>query len=206
MLLDLLLGTGRYAGNRGELPEEFRDAARKALRNALDREAIGNLAAALYLDPQLSGNNAALSELFDGVAHPNMLSSLAVRAYQGGSPENANQFLDRLVNVGDQGVVQAMLQAGTTEPRLFQAAAEWLYAWSLQHPQQAQPGLFLEYLTDSKRSPNERILAAYGLAGVPNNQEALRTFAKALAEESNPDVKASLTSLQAYLTQHQPQK
>lgn len=203
VLFDLLLGRGSYAGNFGALPEEIRDAARKALRNAPDREAVGNLAATLYLDPQVSGNNAALSELFEGIAHPNMLSALAVRAYQGGSPENANQFLDRLAGVPDQGAVQAMLQAGATEPRLFQAAAERLYAWSVQHPQQAQPGLFLEYLTNSRRNPSERILAAYGLAGVPNNQEALQTFSKALAEEANPEVKASLAALQGYLNQNQ---
>lgn len=206
VLFDLLLGTGRYAENQAALPGEFRDAARKALRNAPDREGIGNLAAQLYLDPEISGRNEAVSELLDGVALPSMLSSLAIRSYQEGAPENAVQFLDRITRVDDQGAVQALVQAGSTESRLFNAAAERLYAWSLQHPQQAQPGLFLEYITDSNRTPSERILAAYGLAGVANKEEALRTYSKVLAQETNPEVRAGLAALEGYWTQNQPQK
>lgn len=205
VLFDLLLGRGNYASIRSGLSDEFVNAARKALRNAPNREAIGSLAAQLYLNPQILANNTALSELFDGIALPGMYSALAVRATQMGSTDNATQFLDRLAQVDDQGVVHAMIQAGNTEPRLFQAAAERLYAWSLEHPQQSQTGLFMDYLTDSRRTPNERILAAYGLAGVANRQDAMRTITKAFGEESSPDVKTSLASLQQFLAQNQPQ-
>ena len=198
-IFDLLLGTGRYTEYRNSLPDEFKAAARKTLRNAPDREGVGNMAAQLYLDPQIAGRNEALLELLDGVAHPNMFSALAVRSLQAGSAENAGQFLNRIARVDDQGAVQALVQAGSTETELFSPAAKQLYEWSLQHPQQAQPGLFLEYINDSRRTPSERILGAYGLAGVANKEEALQTYAKALTEETNPEVRTSLASLQGYL-------
>ena len=44
-------------------------------------------------------------------------------------------------------------------------AAERLYTWSLQHKEDALPGVFLEYVTDSTRPPLLRVTAAYGLAG-----------------------------------------
>ena len=199
VLFDLLLGTGRYADNRETLPEAFRSAARKALRNAPDREGIGNLAARLYLDPQISGRNEALVELFGGVSHPNMLSSLAVQAYQAGAPESATQFLNQLGQVSEQGTVQAMVEVASREPALLNDAAERLYGWSLQHPQQAAPGLFMEYLTDSSRKPSERIIAAFGLAGIEDTQLAARAFEKALNQETDPSVRASLVALQALL-------
>lgn len=100
-VLDLLLGIGRYEGDPRQLPEDFREAARKALRSAPDQEGIGNLAAALYLDPRVVTNENALLELFDGLALPGMLSRLAVESFQAGSPEVAEQFLDRILVVED---------------------------------------------------------------------------------------------------------
>lgn len=125
---DLLLGVGHYAGNTDALPEDVRSAARKALRLAPDQESIGNLAAQYYLDPQVNGHEEALWELFDGVSNPSMLSALAVKAYQDGSPENAGQFLDRLGQTGDQGTVRAFVQAASQEPALLNAVGERLYA------------------------------------------------------------------------------
>jgi hypothetical protein len=206
VLFDLLLSTGRYSTSSDPLPEEFRSSVRKALRNAPDREAIGDLAARLYLDPQISGRSEALLELFNGVSHPSMLAALAVQAYQQGSQENALQFLDRLGQVGDQATVQAMVQAASREPALLNAASERLYAWSLQHPEQAKPGLFMEWITDSSRPPAQRIAAAYGLAGVQDTTEAAKTIEKALAEERDASVRASLAALQGYLREGQPQK
>lgn len=200
-LFDLLLGTGRYAGNTTDLPEDLRATVRKAIRLAPDQEAVGDLAAQYYLDPQISWRNEALLELFDGVAQPAMLSSLAVRAYQAGSPENAGHFLDRLVQSGDPGVVRAFVQAASQEPALLSAAAEKLYAWTLSHKQQAQLGLFIEYLTDSTRPAVQRIVAAFGVAGIEDAQEANRALNKTLTVETDPEVRATLTLLLGFLQQ-----
>lgn len=202
-LLDLLLGTGRYAGNTTALPENLRETVRKAIRLAPDQEAIGDLAAQYYLDQQISGRNEALLELFEGIAQPTMLSALAVRAYQAGSPENAGQFLDRLAQNGDPGVVRALVQAASQEPALRNAAAEKLFAWTLAHRQQAQPGLFIEYLSDSARPAAQRIVAAFGLAGIEDAQEANRALNKTLTVETDPEVRATLTSLLGFLQQGQ---
>lgn len=202
-LFDLLLGTGRYAGNTTALPEDLRATVRKAIRLAPDQEAIGDLAAQYYLDSQVSGRNEALLELFDGIAQPTMLSALAVRAYQAGSPENAGQFLDRLAQSGDPGVVRALVQAASQEPALLNTAAEKLFAWTLAHRQQAQPGLFIEYLSDSARPAAQRIVAAFGLAGIEDAQEANRALNKTLTVETDPEVRATLTSLLGFLQQGQ---
>ncbi|RPJ22350.1 MAG: hypothetical protein EHM35_18320, partial [Planctomycetaceae bacterium] len=155
-LLELLLG--QRPGVQGPLPEQFNLAVRRALREAPDRAAVGNLAAQLYLEAESSGNQAAMTELLNGVGLPSMMSALAVRAYGSGSLENATQFLDRLAQLDDQGAVEALVQAGGTEPHLFNAAAERLYNWSVQHPQQAVPGVFFELVTDANRSPSQRML------------------------------------------------
>lgn len=202
-LFDLLLGTGRYAGNTTALPEDLRATVRKAIRLAPDQEAIGDLAAQYYLDPQIGQRHEALLELFDGVAQPAMLSTLAVRAYQAGSPENAGQFLDRLAQSGDPGVVRAFVQAASQEPALLNTAAEKLYAWTLAHKHQAQPGLFIEYLSDTARPAAQRIVAAFGLAGIEDAQEANRALNKTLTVETDPEVRAILTSLLGFLQQGQ---
>ncbi len=202
-MFDLLLGSGRYAAWRDALPEDLRATLRNAIRIAPDQEEIGNFAAGLYLASQANGHNAALWELYDGLAHPNMLSTLAVKAFQDGSPQNAVQFLDRLGQNGDQGTVQAFVQASSQEPALLKDTAERLYAWSLQHKEQAQPGLFLEYITDSTLSPAQRIAAAYGLAGVADAQLAIRALEKAANLGGDSTVNASLTALQGFLARSQ---
>jgi hypothetical protein len=83
---------------------------------------------------------------------------------------------------------------------LLQPAAERLYAWSIAHPQEAQPGLYLEYVNDSKRTPNERIVAVYDFAGVANTDETVAIFSKALAQGNNPDVRTAMSALLGQLT------
>lgn len=203
-LLDLLSGTGRYAGLNDTLPDELRAAARKAVRNVTDRKAVGEVAAELYLDLAIAGNDGALLELFEGVAHPNMLAVLAVQSFRSGESENATGFLDRLVRIDDESAVQAIIEAGSAEVGLFDDVAERLYSWSLDHPIQAQPGLYLEYVSNSTRSPNERILGAYGLAGVANRDETVGILAKVLAQEDDPGVRANVASLLDHLKQPIP--
>jgi hypothetical protein len=206
VLFEFLLGTGHYAGRTEPLPEGVRSAARKAIWLAPDQEGIGNLAADFYLDPQQSGRTDNLGELFNGVSHPSMLSALAVRAYQGGSPEEATRFLERLAQVDSQGAVSAFVRAAKQEGQLLNQAAAQVYTWSLQHPQQSSEGLFMESLTDSTRSPTERIVAAFGLAGIQDTELAKRCLDKALSREGDPAVMASLVALQGFLKQAETPK
>jgi hypothetical protein len=205
-MFDLLLGTGRYAGDAIAVPEDLRSTVRKAIRLAANQEAIGNVAAQYYLNLQVSGRNDALLELFDGVAHPSMLSALAVKAYQAGSAENAIQFLDHLAQSGDPGAVRAFMQTVSHEPALLNDAAEQLYAWSLKHPQLAQAGLFAEYLSDSTCTSAQRIAAAFGLAGIEDTLYAISALNKALAVETDTSVRANLVALLGFLQQGQQQK
>lgn len=196
-LFDFLLGRGQYAQVQ-DRPEELVNAARKALRLAPDREAVGNLAASLYLDPQVMANTGALWELFDGVSHPVMLAKLATRAYQEGLSDNAGQFLARLGESDDQGTVQALVEMVPHASVPIDYPAMALYDWSLRHPQQALAGLFLQYLTDTKCPPEQRSVAAFGLAGVADTNEARRALEKALNTETDPVVRANVqTALRA---------
>ena len=192
VLFDLLLRQGAYAGNAGKLPPEVLDALRKALLSYPDRELVGELAAQLYFDPDVLADKQAMWELFDGVSHPVMLAHLAARAYEENLAENAAQFLARLGKSDEQGVVQAVVQMSSNPSVPVDDAAGTLYQWSLQHPKDALPGLFIEYVTDSSRPSSERSIAAFGLAGTADPEFARQALDKALANETDPDVKLDL--------------
>jgi len=202
-LFDVLLGHGSYAQTRGTLPTEVASAIRKALRAAPDRETVGQIAAELYLDPQVATNSRAMWEL-DEVSHPVMLAQLAGRAYQENLPENAAEFLDRLGQSGDQGAVQAMVQMVPNQSVPLDDVGMALYNWSLRHPQEALPGLFLEYLTDSARPAEQRSVAALGLAGTTNRGDARVALEKALQSERDPIVRTNLQRSLTILDQEQP--
>lgn len=108
-LFDFLLGRGQYAQAQQDRPDELVNVVRKSLRSASDREAVGSLAAALYLEAQVMVNTNAMWELFEGISHPIMHSQLAAQAYLAGSEVTAYQFLNRLEQIDDQGVVQAIV-------------------------------------------------------------------------------------------------
>lgn len=192
VLFDLLLGQGAYAGNAGELSPEVVGALRKALLACPDREAVGDLAVQLYFDPDVLADKQAMWELFDGVSHPAMLAQLAARAYEENLSENAAQFLERLGESDEQAVVQAVVQLSSNPSVPVDDAAGALYRWSLQHPEDALPGLFIEYVTDSSRPPSERSVAAFGLAGTDDPEFARQALDKALANETDPAVKMDL--------------
>ncbi len=192
VLFDLLLGQGAYAGNAGELSPEVVGALRKALLACPDREAVGDLAAQLYFDPDVLADKQAMWELFDGVSHPAMLAQLAARAYEENLSENAAQFMERLGESDEQAVVQAVVQLSSNPAVPVDDVAGALYQWSLRHPEDALPGLFIEYVTDSSRPPSERSVAAFGLAGTADPEFARQALDKALAHETDPAVKMDL--------------
>ena len=203
-IFDFLLGQGNFAHSQEVLPQEAVSAVRKALLAAPDREAVGNLAARLYLDPQTMTNNVAMWELFDGVSHPLMLAQLAARAYQENLPDNAAQFLTRLGASDDQSVVQALVQLVPNPSVPLDNAAMALYDWSIAHPQVAQPGLFIEYMTDQNRAPEQRSVAAFGLAGSSNREYAQQAIQKALSLETAPAVRTNLQTALDLLNQERP--
>lgn len=202
-LFELLLGMGQYAGSSMDITDPLRTAARKALLNAPDRDAVGHLAADLYLDLQTMGRQDALLELTEGVSHPGMLSELAIRACESGAAETASQWLQRLSQVSDQGVVSAFARVAAQEPALLNQTAKLLYTWSITYPEQAQPGLFMEYLTDSSRPSSQRILAAYGLSGTQDSKTVIQTLNKVLALEQNSALRAPLSDLLSFVSENQ---
>jgi hypothetical protein len=202
-LFDVLVGRGSYAETRGTLPTEVASAIRKDLRAAPDRETVGQIAAELYLDPQVATNSQAMWEL-DEVSHPVMLAQLAGRAYEENLPETAAEFLDRLGQSDDQGAVQAMVQMVPNQSVPLDDVGMALYNWSLRHPQEALPGLFLEYLTDSARPTEQRSVAALGLAGTANRGDARVALEKAVQSERDPIVQTNLQRALTILDQEQP--
>lgn len=206
VLFDFLLGRGNFARTQETLPAEAMAATRKALLAAPDREAVGNLAAKLYLDPSVMSNNVAMWELFDGVSHPLMLAQLATRAYQENLPDNAAQFLDRLSQSDDQSVVQAIVQMVPNQSVPLDDAALALHDWSLAHQQAATPGLYIEYMTDRNLPPEQRSVAAFGLAGSSNPEYAKQAMEKALGLETDPVVRTNLQTALTILNQDRSQK
>ena len=202
-LFDCLLGLGDYAQAQEALPAEVVSSVRKSLLAAPEREAVGKLAAELYLDPKVMRNKDAMWELFDGVSHPVMLAQLASRAYQEHLPKNAAAFMDRLGQLGDQGAVEAIVKMVPSQTVPLDDAAMALYDWSILHPREALPGLFLEYLTDSARPPEQRSVAAFGLAGTTNWVFAREALEKALTSEHNPIVRTNLQTALTVLNQEQ---
>jgi hypothetical protein len=206
VLFDFLLGRGNFARTQEAVPAEAMAATRKALLAASDREAVGNLAAKLYLDPQVMTNNVAMWELFDGVSHPLMLAQLATRAYQENLPDNAAQFLDRLSQSDDQSVVQAIVQMVPNQSVPLDDAAMALHDWSLVHQQAATPGLYIEYMTDRNLPPEQRSVAAFGLAGSSNPEYAKQALEKALGLETDPVVRTNLQTALTILNKDRLQK
>ena len=192
LLFDLLLGRGEYAQSPEGLPPEVLAAARKALLMASDREAVGLWAAQLYLDPEVMANPEAMWELFDGVSHPAMLAQLAARAYAENLPDNASPFLARLGESGGQGVVSAVIQMSSAPAVPLDDAAAVLYDWSLTHPEDALPGLFIDFMSDSGLPPEQRSVAAFGLAGTADPESAKQALEKALDSETDPVVRTDL--------------
>lgn len=192
VLFDLLLGQGAYAGNAGDLSPEVLGALRKALLAYPDRGAVGELATQLYFDPDVLADREAMWELFDGVSHPDMLAQLAARAYEENLSEPAAQFMERLGESDEQGVVPAVVQMASNPSVPVDDAAAALYQWSLRHPEDALPGLFMEYVADSTRPSFERSVAAFGLAGTADPEFARQALAKALANETDPAVRMDL--------------
>jgi len=203
-MFDFLLGRGAYAQSQEYRPEELVAATRKALRTAPDSETVGSLATQIYLDPEIAANDAALWDLLEGVSHPVMLAQLATRAYQENLPQNATQFLDRLQQHDDQGVVQALVQMASNEAVPLDTTSNVLYNWSLQHPHQAMPGLFMEYITDASQPPRQRSVAAFGLAGSANREDARRLLEKALTAETDSVFRTNLQAALATLDRRQP--
>ncbi len=201
-LFDLVLGRGGYAGLQGELPPEVLIAARKALLSHPDREMVGNMAVELYLDRNAMADETAMWELFDGVSHPVMLSKLAARAYAADLPDNAAQFMARLDESDEPGVVEAVVRMTASPSVPVVEAAETLYEWSRQHPDDAQPGLFMEYLSDSTLPPDQRSVAAFGLAGTMDPEHAREMLQKALENEADPTVRSDLQTALDLLATH----
>ena len=188
-LLNVLLGQDGAAGISYPLPEEVQSTVRKTLRGASDAEGVGTYMAQLYSELLSAGQAATASELLDGVAHPAMLAELLVRAQAQGKSDEVAGLFDRLIATNDSGVVGAVARIASSNPSLLNNASEALFNWSQQHPQQAQPGVFAEYLNNTTLSPAQRVAAAYGLAGSTGSEDARRALEKTIAAESDQNTK-----------------
>lgn len=203
VLFDFLLGEGAYSRLGDRMQPEAQQAARQALLDAADGQAVGDRATELYREALASGNTAQAEELLDGMAHPYMLTRLAVSAYAEGQPAEAVQFTSRLVESDDQNVVHAVVQLSGDEAMPVEAAAAILYEWGQAHPDEAMPGLFMEYLSDSTQPAAWRGIAAYGLVGTTDPEEARQALEKILGYEEDPAVRADIEAALALLAEDQ---
>ncbi len=185
VLIDALLGLGNYAAEPGTLPIEVASAIRKAVLAVPEQGAVGEILAELYRDRSISTNHRAVWEL-DEMSHPAMLARLALRAYRENHGEDWGLFLDRLSHSDQPGAVRAMVELVSEESVPLEQVATALYNWTRQHPREATPGLFLEYVTDSTRPAEQRAVAALGLAGAGNPEEARIALEKVLGSEPDP--------------------
>jgi len=100
-----------------------------------------------------------------------------------------------------QGVVPAIVQMASGPAVPLDDAAAVLYDWSLGHPEDALPGLFIDYLSDSGRPPEQRSVAAFGLAGTADPVFAKRALEKVLDSETDPVVRTDLQTALSLLAQ-----
>lgn len=207
-LLNVLLGQNGSANISYPLPVEVQSALRKTLRSASDTEEIGGFMARLYSNMQSTGQSANANELLNGVAYPAMLAELVAQAQVQGKTAEVSTLFDRLIASDDAGVVGAVARLASKQPSLLTDASEVLFNWSLQHPQQAQPGLFAEYLNNRALPPEQRVVAAFGLAGLVGKADVRRTLEKSISSESNENTRryfeAALANLESEVTLPSP--
>lgn len=191
-LLGVLLDQDGSESIFNSLPVEVRSAVQKTLRNAPDAEEIGAFMAQRYLEFQSSGKAESANELLCGVAHPAMLAELAAQAQVQGKAAEVSGLFDRLIALDDPGVVGAVSRLASKQPSLLNDASEVMLNWSIQHPQQAQPGLFAEYLTNRNLPAEQRVIAAYGLAGLVGKADARQVLEKSLSAEPDQNTRQYL--------------
>lgn len=198
-LLKSLLGQDSSDIRSKALPAEVQSTLRKALRSASDAEEIGRWLAQIYSDMQSSGQAANSNELLGGVAHPAMVGELATQAQGQGKPQEVTSLFDRLIAMDDPGVVGAVARLASKQPLLLNEASEVMFNWSLEHPGQAQPGLFAEYLSNQALPPEQRVVAAYGLAGLIGKADARHALEKSISSEPDQNTRQYLHNALANL-------
>jgi hypothetical protein len=192
VLVDVLAGYDVERDFSNPPPEEIQSAIRKSLSRGVDSEGLGEFLADLYYEYREQGTPNRADNLINSIAVPDMLTELVLRSYEGQQVGDAEELWDRLIAVNDFGTVGAVARLAAKQPALLNEASEVLFNWSLQHPQQAQPGLFAEYLNNQTLPPEQRVVAAYGLAGALGKHDARRALEKAIYSESNPTTKLYL--------------
>ena len=198
-LVSVLLGQNGSGEAGYSLPVEMQSVLRKTLRAESNPEEIGRYLADLYLEMQSSGQTANTEELLNGVAHPAMLAELAAQAQMAGNSEEATGLFDRLIAATDSGVVGAVARLASAGPSLLNNASDVLFNWSRQHPREAQVGLFTEYLDNRMLPMEQRVAAAYGLAGLAGKAEARQVLEKSIAFEPDPATRQCLQKALASL-------
>lgn len=193
-LLDVLLGREGSAISSYPVPIEMQSELRKALRNVTDAEETGKFMARLYRESQESGQTANANELLNGIAHPAMVVELVEQAQIQGKSGEVSDLFDRLVATDDPGVVGAVARLASERPALQIQAAEVLFDWSFQHPHLAQTGLFADYLNNQTLPPEQRVAAAFGLAGLVGKADARRALEKSISSESDQNTRKYLQS------------
>lgn len=183
-LLNVLLGQDGTEDISYPLPIEVRSAVQKSLRGASDSEEIGKRMAEIYSNFLDNGKEVYANVLLEEVAHPAMLGELLAKAHLQGKSDEESGLFDRLVAADDPGVVGAVARLASKEPSLLGNAAEALFDWSFNHSQYAQPGWFAEYVNNKALPPEQRVVAAYGLAGLIGKADAGRALEKAISLET----------------------
>ena len=131
-------------------------------------------------------------------SHPFMLTELAVQAYQNNLQEEAAGFINILYGLDDQLVVNSIIKMALKQSVPIDDISMILFDWSVDHPLVAYPGLFMEYVSNNNLPPEERIVAAFGLAGSSDKISAEKALEKAIESERDAIV---ITNLKSALSQ-----
>ncbi len=199
VLVSVLLGHDESRNASDPPPEEIQSVIRKSLRRETNLPEIGAYLAELYNDSLARGSSDTAEELLNGVAHPSMLAELFAQAQNEGRLEDASNLSDRLIAVNDTSAVGAMVRLASSQPQMLTEASEVLFNWSLRHPKQAQAGIFAEYLNNQAAPREQRIAAAFGLAGAVGKAEARHALEKSISLEPNQSTRGSLIDALATL-------
>lgn len=198
VMFDFLLSRGEYESNKNKLPREIMLVIRKSLLTSPASESIGYYAADLYRESEFLGNTTEAQRLLNDLSHPFMLTRLTVESYQENLQEEAEDFINILYELDDQLVAHSIIKMVPNQSVSVDDISMILFDWSIEHPSVAHPGLFMEYMSDSNLPPEERIVAAFGLAGCADKEFAETALEKAIESEEDPIV---LTNLDEALRQ-----
>jgi hypothetical protein len=182
VLVDLLTGTEENVNNGLSISIELRRVLVKAIRNVSDQETAGALLAERYR----SAISQKVKSQLIGIDYPAMNAFLASEAYKQGDDDEAFRFTRQLESIGDVRVIDWIMFLTLEGNAPVGDAADMLYQWTRQYPDESHYDIISQYLNDVVRTPEERAVSAYALSAMTDNNQAINALEEAYYYESDP--------------------